>query len=132
MGSNIGSKLADEFFARSGLAPCQDFRETAEVLARVAFKMFLGVRCETRDFDGELNRCILLVHENPLAEFVDLPAEMQNSLWYSNLLAGAIAGGLKAIGLQVHVNFVADQLRGDESTALQLEFKGRVKVEDED
>ena len=80
MGTNVGAKLADEFFARSGLAPRQDFKETAEVLARVAFKMFLGVRCETRDFDIELNRCIFLVHDNPLAEFVDLPAEIQNSL----------------------------------------------------
>lgn len=42
MGYNIGTRLVDEFMARSGAGRCQSFEETAEVLARTAFKMFLG------------------------------------------------------------------------------------------
>lgn len=52
MGYNIGCRLIDEFFAKSpqqGL--CQDFRETAEVISKQAFKMFLGITAEVSNFD---------------------------------------------------------------------------------
>ena len=53
MGYNIGCRLIDEFFAKSppnqGL--CQDFKETAEVISKQAFKMFLGVTAEVAFFD---------------------------------------------------------------------------------
>ena len=43
MGYNIGTRLIDEFLAKSGVSNCSDFVETADVIAKVAFKMFLGV-----------------------------------------------------------------------------------------
>ncbi|POM68298.1 Trafficking protein particle complex subunit 3 [Phytophthora palmivora] len=46
MGYNIGVRLVDEFLAKSGVANCQDFKETAEVVAKVAFKMFLGINVD--------------------------------------------------------------------------------------
>ena len=52
MGYNIGCRLVDEFFAKApnqGL--CVDFRETAEVVSKQAFKMFLGVTAEIASFD---------------------------------------------------------------------------------
>ena len=52
MGYNIGCRLIDEFFAKSpnqGL--CQDFRETSEVISKMAFKMFLGVTADVANFD---------------------------------------------------------------------------------
>jgi hypothetical protein len=42
MGFNIGGRIVDEFMARSGAGRCHSFEETAEVLARTGFKMFLG------------------------------------------------------------------------------------------
>jgi hypothetical protein len=42
MGFNIGVRLIDEFLAKSGVNNCSNFRETADVIAKVAFKMFLG------------------------------------------------------------------------------------------
>ena len=47
MGYNIGTRIIDEFFAKSpnrGL--CTTFRETVEVIAKDGFKMFLGVTCD--------------------------------------------------------------------------------------
>ena len=48
MGFNIGQRLIDEFFAKSppGRGLCQTFRETVEVIAKEAFKMFLGIVCD--------------------------------------------------------------------------------------
>ena len=45
MGYNIGTRIVDEFFAKSppGRGICQNFRETVEVIAKEGFKMFLGV-----------------------------------------------------------------------------------------
>ncbi|KAJ8576811.1 hypothetical protein ON010_g2402 [Phytophthora cinnamomi] len=53
MGYNIGVRLVDEFLAKSGVASCQDFRDTAEVVAKVAFKMFLGINVEVSQWNAE-------------------------------------------------------------------------------
>ena len=48
MGFNIGTRIVDEFFAKSpaGRGVCKTFKETCEVVAKEAFKMFLGVTCD--------------------------------------------------------------------------------------
>ncbi|GMI75250.1 hypothetical protein like AT5G54750 [Hibiscus trionum] len=43
MGYNIGIKLIDEFLAKSNVSKSVDFKETAEMIAKVDLKMFLGV-----------------------------------------------------------------------------------------
>ena len=50
MGYNIGTRIIDEFFAKSpqGRGLCRTFRETVEVIAKEAFKMFLGVTCDVQ------------------------------------------------------------------------------------
>ena len=35
-GYNIGVRLIEDFLARSGLGRCNDFRETADVIAKVS------------------------------------------------------------------------------------------------
>ena len=37
MGYNIGTRLIEDFLARSNLGRCTDFRETGEVIAKVQF-----------------------------------------------------------------------------------------------
>lgn len=65
-GYNIGIRLIDEFLAKSGVGNCSDFKETAEVIAKIAFKMFLGVNAEVAHWNAENNACSLLIYENPL------------------------------------------------------------------
>lgn len=65
-GYNIGIRLIDEFLAKSGVNNCQDFRETAEVIAKVAFKMFLGVNAEVAQWNADNTSCSLLIYDNPL------------------------------------------------------------------
>ena len=88
MGYNIGTRIVDEFFAKSpaGRAVCKNFRETVDVIAKEGFKMFLGIQCDVvviPQSQGPLNDASpeagqqreysLVLRENPLSDFVVLP-----------------------------------------------------------
>lgn len=65
MGHNIGTRLIDEFLAKSG-ANCASFRETADVIAKVAFKMFLGITTDVTSWAPDGSSFSLIFQENPL------------------------------------------------------------------
>jgi len=120
MGYNIGVRLIDEFLAKSGTnGTCQNHREMADVIAKVAFKMFLGVSADVTAWNAERNSFCLVLYENPLNEFVELPAEMSN-LSYSNILCGTIRGALEMIQIRAECRFLRDTLRGDEVNEIQV------------
>ena len=77
IGFNMGCRMIDDFFARSraqNQVPCKDFRQTMEVLAKQAFKMFLGVYADVHwDQNGQGQTCSLILRDNPLSDFVVLP-----------------------------------------------------------
>lgn len=55
VGYNMGCRMIDDFFARqkpSQQKPCKDFHTTMNVLAKEAFKMFLGVYAEVTHWDN--------------------------------------------------------------------------------
>ncbi len=136
MGYNIGQRIIDEFFAKApsqGL--CRDLNDTARVIGEQGFKMFLGVTAEVANFDLEAKAFSLIIRENPLADFVILPAPYANKLWYSNILCGVIRGALEMVNMKVTAYFRKDILRGHDCTELRVELKEIVKdkyEEDED
>ncbi|KAK9171442.1 Transport protein particle (TRAPP) component family protein [Cryptosporidium meleagridis] len=129
IGYNIGIRLVDEFLAKSGISKCDSFRDTAEVIACVGFKMFLGITAETKDWNPEETSCILVFNENPLADFVELPPCYSSSLNYSNMVCGVIRGALEQLQMQVVCYFVKDILRGDATNEIYLELKERLQEE---
>ena len=66
----------------------------AEVIAKVGFKMFLGITAEV--VGAASHEFSLQFAENPLAEFVELP-EQYSSLAYSNMLCGVLRGALEMV-----------------------------------
>lgn len=119
MGYSIGTRIIEDFLARSSAQRCRDLREVADVLAKVGFKSFLNITptvlfpnqppTQPRDF-------ILQFDENPLTEFVELPEDAippripsdqqsieseglsaKEGLWYSNVLCGVIRGALEMV-----------------------------------
>jgi len=78
---------------------CSSFEESAEIISRVAFKMFLGIRATVSNWNNEYNSCSIMFEENPLAEYVELPPEYSNALLYSNMLCGVIRGALEMVSI---------------------------------
>ena len=107
---------------------CSNFRETAEVIGKVAFKMFLGIFAEVVSWSSDNNAFSLILTENPLTDFVELPPQYQE-LQYCNVLCGVIKGALEMVQMQVECRFVRDILRGDEVSEIRVELKGMVKSE---
>lgn len=105
----MGIRLIEDFLAKSGWTRCSDFRETAQIISAVAFKMFLNccprVR-EIQETDNEADKDkefgLVFTSEGesalPLYEFVNLPDELvKEGLIYGNILPGLIKGALEMV-----------------------------------
>jgi hypothetical protein len=126
MGHNIGIRLIDEFLAKSGAPSCMTFRDTAESISKVAFKMFLGITTEVANWSSDGNAFSIILNDNPIVDFVELPPQYQD-IQYCNVLCGVIRGALEMIQLQVDCRFVRDTLRGDEVSEIRVELRGVMK-----
>lgn len=122
MGYNIGLRLIEDFLAKSNTGICANFRETAEMISKVGFKIFMNITPSTTNWDKESRSFHLVFDENPLADFVELPDDgrAQDELWYSNIFCGVLRGALEMVQMQVDIRFVSDVLRGNDTTEMRV------------
>lgn len=120
MGYNIGVRLVDDFLSKSKIEHCSSFLDTADVIAKVAFKMFLGVTANVMNWSNDKKTFSLVFEENPLAEFTELPEKCATELWYSNILCGVIRGALEMVNMKVECSFVRCRLRGDDQNEIKI------------
>ncbi|KAG2638663.1 trafficking protein particle complex subunit 3-like [Panicum virgatum] len=128
MGYNIGTRLVDEFLAKSNVSRCVDFKETADVIAKLGFKMFLGVTATVTNWDAEGTSCSFILEDNPLVDFVELPDTCQG-LQYCNVLSGVIRGALEMVSMKTEVTWVRDMLRGDDAYEMRVKLIKQVPEE---
>lgn len=133
MGYNIGVRLIEEFLARTGAQRCSSFKETAEMISKVGFRMFLNFVPAVENFSPDGKSFSLILPENPLAEFVELPLtqypKIHKELWYSQLYCGVLRGALQMVQMDTDVYFLKDTLRGDEKTEIRVKLNRILKDE---
>lgn len=135
MGYNIGIRLIDEFLAKNGSSQsCQSFAEAVDTLARVAFKMFLGIDAEASMEEASIKDSFLInFQDNPLNDFVELPENLAKSDFrYSSLYCGIIRGAFEQLHMNVECVFVKDVLRGDDTNAIRVKLLGIIRPATDD
>lgn len=108
MGYNIGVRLIEDFLAKTSLAKCGNFRETADMISKVGFKIFLNITPTVTNWTADSKSFSLLFDENPLADFVELPDDgrAQDELWFSNILCGVLRGALEMVSMKSGLVFL--------------------------
>ena len=61
--------------------------------------MFLGVTASVSNWDADGTCCSIILEDNPLVDFVELPDTCQG-LYYCNILSGVIRGALEMVSLK--------------------------------
>ena len=69
---NIGVRLIDEFLARSNTERCANFEATANLVAKVGLKMFLGINATVEKWNEAKTSCIIKLPDNPFHSCVRL------------------------------------------------------------
>ncbi|XP_072355537.1 trafficking protein particle complex subunit 3-like isoform X1 [Scyliorhinus torazame] len=127
MGHNIGTRLVEDFLARSNITQCRNSYETAEVIAKVAFKMYLGVTPRVTFWNQAGDDCSLFLEKNPLRGYVEIP-EKHSNLLYSNMICGILRGALKMVRLQVDIQLLHDSVNDDKVTEIRMKLMRRHKA----
>lgn len=73
-------------------------------LFQAGFKMYLGITPVVSNWSPAGDEFSLLIENNPLTEFVELP-EGHNALNYSNILCGALKGCLEMVSIRFFISF---------------------------
>jgi trafficking protein particle complex subunit 3 len=123
MGYNIGVRLIDDFLSKNDVN-CEDIRDTADAIAKIGFKVYLGITCDVANWSDDSKEFSLILTENPIIDFVELREEHRD-LNYCSLICGVIRGALYMLRFEAKAEIVKDRLKGDEVTEIRCSIISR-------
>mmetsp|Transcript_11069 Transcript_11069/g.20481 ORF Transcript_11069/g.20481 Transcript_11069/m.20481 type:complete len:189 (+) Transcript_11069:94-660(+) len=121
IGYSIGIRSVDEFLAKSNAPYCKSLEDTAQVVGKTAFRMFLGINCDVQQHSP--TNFSLILQENPLSLFVELPENYKETLQYTILYCGVIRGAMEMLNYKVECSLVKSTLRGDDVDEIKVDLK---------
>lgn len=119
MGYNIGLRMIEDYLAKSSTPRCRDLKDVAEKLQH-AFQMYLNVMPTIDHWSQANDEFSLILYNNPLTEFVELPDSLQ-TMNYLNILPGVIRGALEMVSVPVRAWIKSDLLKGDHETEIRIQ-----------
>jgi len=84
----------------------QSFYNVLEVVTYYGMKLHFGITADCIAIEGRSEALYIVLHDNPLETFVNVPLSMKSSLHYSNLIVGIIQGCLEAMNIVSRCEFV--------------------------
>uniref|UniRef100_M1CUB4 Trafficking protein particle complex subunit n=1 Tax=Solanum tuberosum TaxID=4113 RepID=M1CUB4_SOLTU len=127
--ANVERVNAELFTIRYGAIVRQLLTDLEELKSLPSWpQMFLGVTATVGNWNAEGTTCSLILEDNPLVDFVELPDTCQG-LYYCNILSGVIRGALEMVSMKTEVTWIRDMLRGDDAFELQLKLLKQVPEE---
>lgn len=119
MGYNIGLRLIEDYLAKSSSPRCKDLKDVADKIQH-AFRLYLNVMPTVDHWSQTCDEFSVILYNNPLTEFVELPDSLQN-MNYLNILPGIIRGALEMVSIPVRAWIKSDQLKGDDETEIRIQ-----------
>eukprot|EP00466_Bigelowiella_natans_P003815 jgi/Bigna1/86818/estExt_fgenesh1_pg.C_140071 len=114
MGYNIGVRLIDEFLAKSGITQCRNLKDTAHYIAKVGFKMFLGINAEV-SWSSNPRQFSIEFKGSPLIEFVELPEQFKVQMVVTTKLCRSELKGDPISEIEVMLKeVVAEKVKSDD------------------
>lgn len=121
IGTNIGTRLIEEFFCKTELEIERSTEKIAEIIAKVGFKMFLNIIPE---IEVKENSFDIILTDDPLTRFVclkDFNFEKDERLIYCNVYCGVIASALKSVC--INAECFIPETKGDSRTVISVKLK---------
>lgn len=119
LGHAIGCRLIDELLCKAPTLACANFRETANVIAKLGLRVFLGISGEVGKWRADGRQCSISFKGSPLLDFVELPESLMD-LNYQAVISGCIRGACQMTQINVSVDWVRDELKGAGESEIKI------------
>eukprot|EP00915_Cephaloidophora_sp_WS-2016_P002878 GHVH01003911.1.p1 GENE.GHVH01003911.1~~GHVH01003911.1.p1 ORF type:complete len:143 (+),score=15.73 GHVH01003911.1:236-664(+) len=110
-GISGGHTLVEEALSLliGGIQRCQTFIDVIDVVTYLGLRYYLGATADSVVVPGRPDAAYIIIHDNPLEKFVELPPLLADTFQYSIFLAGVIQGCMEAMHIVTQCDFVEDE-----------------------
>jgi len=106
----------------------QTFFNLLEIVMYYGMKLHFGISADCIPIEGRSEALYIVLHDNPLETFVNVPLSMKSTLHYSNLIVGIIQGCLEGMNVVARCEFVRSGANQQFCRTILVTFIKYVKI----